>query len=311
MYRYIARIAAGAIIAIANVSVASASPSAASMQEGGYVLAPFSFVKFCLDYPSDCPELAGPRRVRLTGGRMAELSNVNRAVNQSIRPKPDTSTLRYWRLDVDAGDCNSFAVQKRHELIRRGWPASALALTVVKTARGEGHLVVTVRTDQGDLVLDNLRSNIVPWQKAGYEWIMRQSERNPQFWVELNGGQAGLVGAAQDVDDASEIAQADGSAEAGSRQAHAAQAADAHHVDAEVSAAASDRAEAAAQASIDGLTRWIDGNRQAAIPVLDNVLAAIDRLIETSPAIPAKPPEEDSKDAEADDADDPALPGFV
>ena len=186
MYKHIAQIAAAAIIAIANLSIASASPSAASMQEGGYALAPFSFVKFCLDYPSDCPKSAGPGRVRLTSGRMAELSSVNRAVNVSIRPKPDTSTLRYWRLNVDAGDCNSFAVQKRHELIRRGWPSAALALTVAKTARGEGHLVVTVRTDQGDLVLDNLRPNIVPWQRTGYEWIMRQSERNPQFWVELN-----------------------------------------------------------------------------------------------------------------------------
>ncbi len=213
MYGYIARIAAGAIIAIANLSMASASPSVASMQEGGYALAPFSFVKFCLDYPGDCPKSAGPPRVRLTRGRMAELSSVNRAVNASIRPRPDTSTLRYWKLDVDAGDCNAFAVQKRHELIRRGWPAAALALTVAKTARGEGHLVVTVRTDQGDLVLDNLRSNIVPWRKAGYEWIMRQSERNPQFWVELDGGQAGPVGAAQDLDDAAPVAQVDNAAD--------------------------------------------------------------------------------------------------
>jgi hypothetical protein len=49
--------------------------------------------------------------------------------------------------------------------------------------------VVTVRTDQGDLVLDNLRSSVVSWQKTGYRWIMRKSERNPQFWVELHGGQ--------------------------------------------------------------------------------------------------------------------------
>jgi len=224
MNKYIAQGAVAAVMTIANICGASASPSAASMQEGGYTLAPFSFVKFCLDYPSDCPKSAGPGRVRLTSARMAELSSVNSAVNGSIRPKLDTSTLRYWKLNVNAGDCNSFAVQKRHELIRRGWPAAALALTVAKTPRGEGHLVVTVRTDQGDLVLDNLRATIVPWQKAGYEWIMRQSERNPQFWVELDGGRAGPVGAAQDLDDATRIAQADGAAGAGSTPADAAQA---------------------------------------------------------------------------------------
>ena len=65
--------------------------------------------------------------------------------------------------------------------MRRGWPAAALALTVAKTPWGEGHLVVTVRTDQGDLVLDNLRSSIVSWRSTGYDWIMRQSERNPQI----------------------------------------------------------------------------------------------------------------------------------
>ena len=198
MYRDLAGLAAAAIIAVASVSAASAAPSAAAMREGGYALAPFSFVKFCLDYPGDCPKSAGPGRIHLTSGHMAELARVNRAVNAAIRPTPDASAMRFWKLNVSAGDCNSFAVAKRHELIRRGWPAAALALTVAKTSWGEGHLVVTVRTDQGDLVLDNLRSSIIPWQKTGYNWIMRQSEANPQFWVELEGGQAGTITAAAD-----------------------------------------------------------------------------------------------------------------
>ena len=191
MFRGVAGVAVGAVMAIANISPTAASPSAATMREGGYALAPFSFVKFCLDYPGDCPKSAGPGRIHLTSAHMAELANVNRAVNAAIRPTPDTSAMRFWRLNVSAGDCNAFAVEKRHELIRRGWPAAALALTVAKTSWGEGHLVVTVRTDQGDLVLDNLRSTIIAWQKTGYDWIMRQSEANPQFWVDLDGGRGG------------------------------------------------------------------------------------------------------------------------
>jgi predicted transglutaminase-like cysteine proteinase len=208
MYRNLAGLAAGAIIAIASASAASATPSASAMREGGYALAPFSFVKFCLDYPGDCPKSAGPSRIHLTSAHMGELASVNRAVNAAIRPTPDTSAMRFWRLNVSAGDCNSFAVAKRHELIRRGWPAAALALTVAKTSWGEGHLVVTVRTDQGDLVLDNLRSAIIPWQKTGYDWIMRQSEANPQFWVELDGGQAEPAAAAADFGEAKEVAEA-------------------------------------------------------------------------------------------------------
>jgi len=318
MNKYIAQGAVAAVMTIANICGASASPSAASMQEGGYTLAPFSFVKFCLDYPSDCPKSAGPGRVRLTSARMAELSSVNSAVNGSIRPKLDTSTLRYWKLNVNAGDCNSFAVQKRHELIRRGWPAAALALTVAKTPRGEGHLVVTVRTDQGDLVLDNLRSNIVPWQRTGYQWIMRQSERNPQFWVELNGGRAGPVYAAQDFDDAADArAPTDGelavaTADARSKPAGVPRATDAQSLEAHGAAVALDEAGAPpAQVSIAGPARWVDDNRQAATPALDSGVATLDRLAETSPAPPAKPVAEDDRVAKADDPTDPRLFGFI
>ena len=209
MFRCVAGVGLGAVIAIANISAAASSPTVTTMREGGYALAPFSFVKFCLDYPGDCPKSAGPGRIHLTSRHMAELANVNRAVNAAIRPTPDASAMRFWRLNVSAGDCNSYAVEKRHELIRRGWPAAALALTVAKTSWGEGHLVVTVRTDQGDLVLDNLRSSVIPWEKTGYDWIMRQSELNPQFWVELDGGEAGTMTAAADFGAAAETAEPD------------------------------------------------------------------------------------------------------
>jgi predicted transglutaminase-like cysteine proteinase len=371
MVRNLAGLAAGAIIAIANISVGWASPSAATMREGGFALAPFSFVKFCLDYPGDCPKSAGAGRIRLTSGRMAELTSVNRAVNHSIRPTPDASTFRYWKLDVNAGDCNSFAVQKRHELIQRGWPAAALALTVAKTPWGEGHLVVTVRTDQGDLVLDNLRSNIVSWQRTGYDWIMRQSERNPQYWVDLHGGQAGPVYAAADLDDVTAVAKADettpvaeaedvadarepndgeqvvamadaglkpasalrvahvqsvrpdaptpslripdklamAAADIAGKRADAPRSPDVTSLEADAATAALDEAKLqSARASIVGLSRWIAVNREAAVPVLDGLVAVLDRLFETSPT---KPAQEDAREATAADPNDPALFGFI
>lgn len=201
MYGYILRAAAAAFLMIcASVSSASALETVTSMREGGYALAPFSFAKFCVDYPEECRADSGPSRVTLNGLRMAQLVEINHAVNAAIRPERDTSTFHYWRLDADAGDCNDYAVQKRHELLSLGWPAAAVALTVAKTGWGEGHLVVTVRTDQGDLVLDNLRSSIVPWRRTGYQFIMRQSGANPQFWVALNGGQVGQTFASRTLD---------------------------------------------------------------------------------------------------------------
>jgi predicted transglutaminase-like cysteine proteinase len=209
MRRFLTPAAALALYVVANLATAAASPWEDSMREGDYALAPFSFVQFCLDYPQECPKAAGPARVQLSNRGLAELANVNRLVNASIRPQPDGAAIPVWRLDVDAGDCNAYAVQKRHELIQRGWPAASLALAVVKTRRGEGHLVLTVRTDQGDLVLDNLRPNIVSWRRTGYAWIMRQSERNPQYWVELDGGRAEPPPAGEDFDPLGDVSQSD------------------------------------------------------------------------------------------------------
>jgi predicted transglutaminase-like cysteine proteinase len=208
MGKYLISILSGIILGAASISTATALPSTTSMREDGFALAPFSFTKFCIDYPAECPATGGASRVALTPARLAQLAEVNREVNASIAPTPDTSRLRYWHLNVAAGDCNNFAIQKRHELLRRGWPAGALALTVAKTGWGEGHLIVTVRTDQGDLVLDNLRSKIVSWRQTGYHFIMRQSGSNPQFWVALNGGHAGEAFAERDLDGAEGVAAA-------------------------------------------------------------------------------------------------------
>jgi predicted transglutaminase-like cysteine proteinase len=218
MHKYIGWAAAFAFIVMTSVCAAAVPPPPTSMREGGYVLAPFSFVKFCLDYPDDCPSSSRASRVALTPDLLEELDDVNRAANAAIIPTPDTSRLRYWRLDVEEGDCNIFAVQKRHELLARGWPAAALALTVVKTPGGEGHLIVTVRTDRGDLVLDNLRSAIVAWRQTGYQFIMRQSENNPQFWVDLRGGEPSQTFAAPRLGETDKLATLEGQ----SAQAHSA-----------------------------------------------------------------------------------------
>ena len=44
---------------------------------------------------------------------------------------------------------------------------------------------LTVRTDRGDFVLDNMKPQIRRWDKTGYVFIKRQSQKNPQVWVAL------------------------------------------------------------------------------------------------------------------------------
>ncbi|WWE91844.1 transglutaminase-like cysteine peptidase [Bradyrhizobium symbiodeficiens] len=84
-----------------------------------------------------------------------------------------------------AGDCNDYAVTKRHALLERGWPARALLLAEVVTGSGEHHLILVVRTRSGDVVVDNLNANVRPWSKTNYQWVRMQSPQNPQFWSKV------------------------------------------------------------------------------------------------------------------------------
>jgi len=115
------------------------------------------------------------------------LRQVNASVNQSIVPESKSGTAlaqAAWSVSPDVGDCNDFAVTKRHDLIARGFPSSVLILAVVKTASGAGHLVLVVKSSDRDFVLDNLTSEIRPWTQTGHRFLSRQSKSNPQLWVE-------------------------------------------------------------------------------------------------------------------------------
>ena len=157
---------------------------------GNYTLAPMAFTQFCLRYADQCkPQQivfrGGP--VRLTEERWDDLKMVNKSVNASMVPEPNTAGLagEKWLVNPSRGDCNDYAVSKRAELLKRGWPARALLLSEVVTAWGEGHLILVVRTSVGDLVLDNLTPQIRPWTRAPYRWVRMQTPKNPNFWASL------------------------------------------------------------------------------------------------------------------------------
>ena len=157
--------------------------------EASPTLAPFQHVRFCLRYPSDCKSDATEiERIDLKPETSALLERVNRSVNEAITPamKSYGPELRDgWTIAPTMGDCNDYAVTKRHELMQTGLPAKALRLSVVKTASGIGHLVLVVATTNGDLVLDNLTETIRPWQNTDYQWLKIQSAADARFWYEV------------------------------------------------------------------------------------------------------------------------------
>jgi predicted transglutaminase-like cysteine proteinase len=154
-------------------------------------LPPMAFTRFCLQYADECR----PRRmvfrggrIKITGERWAELNRVNRDVNLAIEPEANVRGLAYeeWLIRPARGDCNDYAVTKRHELITRGWSARNLLLSEVVTMSGEHHLVLVVRTSKGDLVLDSLTSRISRWNTVPYRWVRIQTAKNPNFWAVVN-----------------------------------------------------------------------------------------------------------------------------
>ena len=60
-------------------------------------------------------------------------------------------------------------------LMQAGWPRQALLVTVVRDKRGDGHAVLTVKTDKGEFVLDNQNPEILLWSQTGYRFVKRQS----------------------------------------------------------------------------------------------------------------------------------------
>jgi predicted transglutaminase-like cysteine proteinase len=57
--------------------------------------------------------------------------------------------------------------------------------------------VLTVRTDKGDYVLDNLSDSVKLWSATPYRFLKRQASEHTGRWVTIREGSAPLVGAVQ------------------------------------------------------------------------------------------------------------------
>lgn len=206
----------GAVLALAVMGIAGGGPAMGDPSQSGTVTAfyhdhtlpereyrapafmkiygpaqpPYGFVRFCETNPKHCTQQQGVAEARITATpeRLIELDEVNRYVNEAIKPVTDQDyygVTEYWTIPDSYGDCEDYALLKRKILIERGWPASALLLTVVRDEQGDGHAVLTARTSQGDYILDNKVADVRVWGSTPYQYVMRQSYVNPRVWVSL------------------------------------------------------------------------------------------------------------------------------
>ena len=151
-----------------------------------FIEPPYQHVIFCKKFPTHCIRLGSLERVIMSQEKIAELHYINSWVNYIVKPRLDPKNNDIWTYPVDGyGDCEDYVIKKRAHLIALGWPTGSLLMTVVKDSLDRGHAVLTVRTNLGDLILDNNTSEIKNWSETNYTFHYRQSYLNPTRWISL------------------------------------------------------------------------------------------------------------------------------
>ncbi len=152
--------------------------------------APIGWIEFCSDNPRECATSATlPRDVVLTNKAWKDLTRINKWVNETVRPITDQDhwgVIEKWSYPDDGkGDCEDYVLLKRRMLMQAGWPREALLITVVRERNGDGHAVLTVKTDRGEFILDNQVQDILLWSDTSYRYVKRQSQHDQNVWVSL------------------------------------------------------------------------------------------------------------------------------
>jgi predicted transglutaminase-like cysteine proteinase len=184
----LAAVASAVFAATSAANAANERPLFVSV--GDTSRAPIGWVEFCYERPRECAVVATtPRDVVLTAKAWKDLVRINNWVNERIKPMTDLDhwgVVEKWSYPDDGyGDCEDYVLLKRRLLMDAGWPREALLITVVRDKRGDGHAVLTVKTDKGDYILDNQAEDVLHWSDTGYRFVKRQSQSDPNVWVSL------------------------------------------------------------------------------------------------------------------------------
>jgi len=188
------------VLAPAGAAV-TAPKSALSMVTGNLTSQPIGHYEFCQRYREECEirtRSSAPARVTEHGWSV--IRSINASVNAEIHPMTDMEVFgreEYWAYPVDAGDCEDFVLLKRRKLMEAGFSVADLLITVVRKPDGEGHAILTMRTSEGDFVLDNLHDEVKPWYQTNYSFLKRQASFDTGRWVTIEDGRDVLVGATQ------------------------------------------------------------------------------------------------------------------
>lgn len=193
------RAVAFAALMLAAGAVTAAPKSSLTMVTGGVTSQPIGHYEFCQKYADECnvrSKLTAPPRVTEYGWQTVR--DINTTVNRTIIAMTDKELYgrdEVWEYPVDAGDCEDYVLLKRKKLMEKGFAAGDLLITVVRKPDGEGHAVLTMRTSEGDFILDNLDDEVKLWSETPYTYLKRQASFHSGRWVTIEDGRDVLVGA--------------------------------------------------------------------------------------------------------------------
>jgi predicted transglutaminase-like cysteine proteinase len=179
-----------ALALLAGAASGGAAQDLMFVSIGSSTRPPIGWVEFCADHPVECRVTATtPRDVVLSNKAWTDLVRINKWANENIKPMTDMDhwgVVEKWSYPDDGyGDCEDYALLKRRMLIDAGWPREALLMTVVREKNGNGHAVLTVKTDKGEFILDNQEERVLLWSETSYRFVKRQSQADPNRWVSL------------------------------------------------------------------------------------------------------------------------------
>lgn len=184
------KIAASAFLMSAMVFGSSVAAQASSIRTGGVTSQPAGHYHYCNRGGRHCGGHRDAGPAKMSSGKWAAIKSVNVRVNRSIKPMTDMQSrgvVEYWANGGRTGDCEDYALKKRSILLSKGFKPSQLPLVKVRLPNGEAHVVLLVRTDKGDFVLDNLRNDVRAYKKTGYRFLKMQSASNSSKWVSIRG----------------------------------------------------------------------------------------------------------------------------
>lgn len=192
--------------ALAILSPAQAQPlptHTSFAATGDTTRTPYGWADLCGHQPQECQvDILDPVDLHLSAKAWDTLERINARVNAEIEPVSNLAhwgtMLDHWDYPTDGkGDCKIYALWKRKLLIDLGFPRQALLMTIVRDLDGNGHTILTVKTDGGEFILDNMVGEIRSWDETGYKYVKRQSQTDPNVWVSIgpaDGGRSTIAG---------------------------------------------------------------------------------------------------------------------